>query len=133
MNWSERETETSGDIREVKAQHVSSVTWLRPPREDPAAYMRLSEDPLGGHSGLLSSGSHGRKRSYLRQKGLQKGKNIRSKGMQVNSLRGKFIKVQTACLCWRIKCERKAEVRRDSYSLSKQGSAWAPHRPKDPP
>lgn len=89
--------------------------------------------PLGGHSGLLSFGSHGRKRSYLRQKGLQKGKNIRSKGMQVNSLRGKFIKVQTACLCWRIKCERKAEVRRDSYSLSKQGSAWAPHRPKDPP
>lgn len=74
MNWSEEGTETSGDIREVKAQHVSSVTWLRPPREDPAAYMGLSED-LGGHSGLLSSGSQGReKRSYLRQKGLQKGK-----------------------------------------------------------
>ena len=44
MNWSERETETSGDIQEVKAQRVSSVTWLRPPRKDPAAYMRLSED-----------------------------------------------------------------------------------------
>ena len=44
MNWSERETETSGDIQEVKAQCVSSVTWLRPPRKDPAAYMRLSEE-----------------------------------------------------------------------------------------
>ena len=53
--------------------------------------------------------------------------------MQVNSLRGKFIKVHTVCLCWRIKCERKAEVRRDFYSHSKQGSAWAPHCPEYPP
>lgn len=44
MNWPERETETSGDIREVKDQRVSSVTWLNPPWEDPAAYVRLSED-----------------------------------------------------------------------------------------
>lgn len=112
MNWSERETETSGDIR--KSRPSMCICDLAPvlPGEDPAAYMRLSEDPLSEDSGLLSSGSHGRKRSYaLRQKGLQKGKNIRSKGMQVNSLRGKFMKVQTACLCWRIKCERKAEVR----------------------
>lgn len=44
MNWPEKETETRGDIREVKDQRVSSVTWLHPPWEDPAAYVRLSED-----------------------------------------------------------------------------------------
>ena len=73
MNWLEREAETSGDILDVKGQRVSSVTWQHPPQEDPAAYVRLSEAHLQDTGDSVSSGSHARKRSCLRQKGLQKG------------------------------------------------------------
>ena len=115
---------------EVKNQHVSTVTRFHLPGNRHAMDVTLSEERLQGTVGSVSCGSHRRKRSCPRRKSLPERKNIRSKGTQVNSLCGKFIKAQTVCLCWRIKCKGKAESEERFYSLGKQGSAWAAHCPK---